>query len=154
MVKTNITQQIFHYQITTTGINGCSDIASGSITVNPEPAIVLNSSSPSVQICEGVAVDPILYQLTEGAVGAVVTGLPPGLNYSIDTSTKVITISGTPTSDVSTPTEFPYLVTTNGSLCPPASGEVSYDDATGNNRSGVTSRGWLCERPERSWWRD
>ncbi len=135
------TQQVFSYEITTIGdpnsTNACPDTISGSITVNPDPEIILISTSNSdVDVCEGQPMDEIKYQLTGGALGAVVSGLPSGVQYTIDPGTKIVTISGTPSQDVSSEETYYYSITTIGSLCPPEFLYVGRQDNLGNDVSG------------------
>ena len=64
-------------------------------------------------LCEDTPIAPIEYQLLDGATGAIVSGLPAGVNFSIVSS--IITISGTPVDDITATTVYNYSVTTTGS---------------------------------------
>ena len=88
----------------------------GTITVNPEAGVSLSIGSDDAQvICENTPILPIDYQLFDGATDAIVTGLPAGVSYSV--ALGIVTISGTPTVDITATTVFSYTVTTAGSPC-------------------------------------
>ncbi|MFN0082001.1 MAG: beta strand repeat-containing protein, partial [Ferruginibacter sp.] len=99
----------FAYTVTTTG--GCSTAtASGTITVNTDVTIALSSGAATAaqNLCINTAITNITYATTNGATGAIVTGLPVGVTGSFAGS--VFTISGTPTVAGT----FSYTVTTTG----------------------------------------
>ena len=98
----------FNYLVTLTG--GCTGgqaNASGIIVVNPSNLISLSSGPVSQSRCLGSQIVPLLY-VTNGATGAVVTGLPPGVTGVWSSNT--ILISGT-TLDTGV---FTFAVTTIG----------------------------------------
>lgn len=101
----------YTYTITLTG--GCGTVtASGTITVNPNNTIALSSAAgtDSQTVCANTAISNITYATT-GATGATFSGLPAGVTGAW--AGNVVTISGTPTTEVGSP--FNYIVTlTNG----------------------------------------
>ncbi|AOC94893.1 hypothetical protein BB050_01767 [Flavobacterium anhuiense] len=101
----------YTYTITLTG--GCGTVtASGTITVNPNNTIALSSAAgtDSQTVCANTAISNITYATT-GATGATFSGLPAGVTGAW--AGNVVTISGTPTTEVGSP--FNYTVTlTNG----------------------------------------
>jgi hypothetical protein len=101
----------YNYLVTLTG--GCGTVtASGTITVNPNNTIALSSAAgtDSQTVCANTAISNITYATT-GATGATFSGLPAGVTGAW--AGNVVTISGTPTTEVGSP--FNYTVTlTNG----------------------------------------
>ena len=57
----------------------------------------------------------IIYQLEGDATNATVTGLPAGVSFSV--LSGIVTISGTPTDDITSTTVYDYTITTTGSPC-------------------------------------
>jgi hypothetical protein len=102
----------FNYTVITTG--GCSPDTSaiGTITVNPDAAISLTSTTgtDAQTICQSSTIKTITYSISGGATGASCAGLPLGVSASY--SGGVLTISGTPNAGVNG--TFNYTVTTNG----------------------------------------
>ena len=84
----------------------------GTITVNPNTTLVLNSTTNTTNqtICGSTNITPISYTFGNGATGATVTGLPAGVTAS--TSGTTVTISGNPTGVIGTP--YNYTITTIG----------------------------------------
>ncbi len=116
----------FTYSITTTG--GCSTATlGGTITVNAVSTISLASGSNTQTICINTAITNITYNIGGSATGATVSGLPTGVTGAY--SGGVVTISGTPTSSISSP--FNYTVTTTGGTCgaPSLSGTITVNPA-------------------------
>lgn len=74
------------------------------------PTLALTSGSASQSVTVNTPISNIVYSFGGGATGASVTGLPGGVSYSVNTSAKTVTISGTPTA-VQTAA---YTVTTVG----------------------------------------
>jgi|GEM_PF-1383089 len=99
----------FNYIVTTTGSCG-QTTATGSITVNPDATITLNSavSTNAQAVCINTAITNITYTIGGGGTDANVTGLPVGITGIY--SAGVFTISGTPTATGT----FNYTVTTSG----------------------------------------
>ena len=112
---TTTTGSPFAFNIVTTGNTCIVANASGSITVQPDHTISLNTGSNTNQsVCVNSAIAPITYTLGGGANGATVTGLPAGVTYTVTGNT--LTISGTPTTTVGGPT-FNYSIITTGNGC-------------------------------------
>jgi gliding motility-associated-like protein len=98
--------------------DSCSPVYSNTITVtvHPEASITLSSASSTIDqaICETQSIANITYTLSGGATEANVTGLPTGVTGSYNESTRILTISGTPTATGT----FNYTVTTTGHVAP------------------------------------
>ena len=105
------TTQVYPYTITTIG--ACANTSlSGTITVDAEGGLVLTSptGTDSQILCEDTPITPIEYQLLDGATGAIVSGLPAGVNFSV--VSNIVNISGTPADDITVTTVYNYSVTT------------------------------------------
>jgi hypothetical protein len=119
------TTTIFNYEIITTGSNCAPEITlTGSIEVIPEDLIVLTSAAgtDNQNVCVsglpvGKALTDIVYELRNGAQTAIVTGLPPGIGYSINAS-RTLTIQGAAQASSSlsslTITNYVYTITSSG----------------------------------------
>ncbi len=98
-----------------------------TITIHPSATNILTSApgtDNSQSICVNQALVNITYALGGSASGApIVSTLPLGISAAYNSTTKIYTISGTPTSDAGGP--FNYTVTTSGP-CPavPQSGSI------------------------------
>jgi len=103
----------FNYTVTTTGGTCTGATATGTITVQPLPTVVLTSGTGTnaQTVCINTAITNITYAIGGSATGASVSGLPTGVsgNYSGGT----FTITGTPTVSGT----FNYSVTTSGGTC-------------------------------------
>jgi hypothetical protein len=85
-----ISSQItYNFNVTTQG-NGCTtDPIAISIVVNPDDDISLTSNNNELQtVCEGEAIENITYILEGGANGASVSGLPNGVNFSVNSGVQ------------------------------------------------------------------
>jgi gliding motility-associated-like protein len=105
----------FSFSIVTTG-GSCGTLSlNGTITVNPNTTLVLNSASSTTNqtVCINSAITPISYTFGNGATGVTVTGLPTGVTAT--TSGNNVTISGTPSTTTGSP--FSYTITTTGGTC-------------------------------------
>ncbi|MGB0260008.1 MAG: immunoglobulin-like domain-containing protein, partial [Flavobacteriaceae bacterium] len=93
-----------------------------TVTVNPDGVITHDGTQGTLDQthCEGEAIDPIVFSLSGGATGATASGLPAGLLFD----PVALTITGTPTDDITSVATYTYTVTTTGSGCAP-------DDITG-----------------------
>jgi hypothetical protein len=108
------TQTAYAFTVETLG-NICSSPPpplGGLITINPDAEITLSTTSSSTNqfICEGESIDPITYTFGGGTVDAVASGLPPGLTENYNPTTRIMTISGTPTQNVEVDTSYDYTV--------------------------------------------
>ena len=102
---------IFNYSIPLTG--GCGNLSAlGTITVNP--LMTATSASPNATVCQSQALSPNIVFNTTGATGiGGAVNLPPGLiaTFSGNAGGGTITISGTPTSAVSSPYSYSIPLT-------------------------------------------
>lgn len=117
---------VFTYTITTTG-GPCNALsATGTIMVNPGASLTLQSAGTNVQtVCQFDSIVPIIYNLGGSATGANVIGLPPGIIAAVDAGT--LTIDGAS----STSGNFPFTISTTGSICgeTSVSGSLQVDPA-------------------------
>ncbi|BCY28737.1 T9SS type B sorting domain-containing protein [Flavobacterium okayamense] len=100
------------FEYTLTGVAPCIDDTSVvTITVNPDAEITLMTdiTTTDQELCQGTAISTIEYELSNGATGVIVAGLPAGITYTINGN--IVTISGTPTDLVGV---YNYSVTTTG----------------------------------------
>ena len=113
-----VTAQDYNYVITPSGVS-CVDSAYGIISVTLDASLEKASLSgdTSQTLCEGNTLDPISFTVGGGATNATVSGLPNGVNFSYDTTAKVLSIEGTPTDDIASQNTYNYAVTTSGSGC-------------------------------------
>ena len=100
------------YTVTTSQSSGSAASLSGTIATVATATLTLTSGSTNQSIALGNPIATIVYTYGGSATGAAVTGLPAGVSYSVNTSAKTVTISGTPTSAV---TNAAYTVTTSQS---------------------------------------
>lgn len=122
---TTITGSPFSYSITTTG-NACLNAqATGTITVNPDHAITLVSapSTTNQAVCRNSQIDPVIYNLSGGATGVVITGLPPGVTGVVTGGT--LTISGAPSTTAGSPYHYSINTTGNSCVIASASGDIT-----------------------------
>jgi large repetitive protein len=110
MIGSNMVQ--IRTRRTATG-SGCDNSVYNTVqwTVIPLHAIALSSANNTQTVCPNFAIANIAYNVTGGATGAGVTGLPSGVTGSF--SGGVLTISGTPTVSGT----YNYTVTTTGNAC-------------------------------------
>ena len=139
------TQTLYDYTITTTGSSCDEKSIQGVVTVNPAPKVVNSSGNINQAVCEGNAINPIVFRL-EGAQRANVSGLPSGVSFDISGAT--LTIFGTP-SDVSSNQTFSYTVepvnTTSNCVGTPISGQITVNaNGTLDNISNNANQA-VCE---------
>ena len=139
----------FSYTINTTG-NACvaAPSLSGTLTVNPNHAIALAAGSgPTTQaVCINNPIASISYNLSGGATGATVTGLPLGVTYSVTGTTLNITGSPNPVF-AGASAVYPYTVNTTGNSCvvATASGSITVNaDHTLSLNAGSTPTQTVC----------
>lgn len=112
-------ENTYNYAVTTSG-SGCNEkILRGSITVQPlaELSLLAGSGALDQVLCEGVAVVPVLIALEGGTDIVSISGLPNGVNYTIDGATKVVTISGTPLENIAIFEVFSFVVSSISERC-------------------------------------
>ena len=116
----NVSQEKkYNYTVITSGSNCTEQVLNGAITVKPLAQLTLLPTSGSLGqiLCEGEAIEPILIALEGGANLINVSGLPNGIVYSLDTTTQVASIYGTPTGPVNVFSEFSYVVSSISEYC-------------------------------------
>jgi gliding motility-associated-like protein len=104
----------YSFDIETSGNTCVKDITTVTISVAPDHAIALRAGSDTAQsVCLNTPIDDIYYDLSGGATGVNISGLPAGVTYTV-TGTE-LRIYGTPTS---IPPGGPgYTITTTGNAC-------------------------------------
>ena len=109
--------------ITTIGNQeGCQEATfSAILNVSPDDGIQLAAGSGQLiqSHCVSTGIDTITFDLTGGSNTANVTGLPPGIQTSLNVASRTFTLSGPLTEIVTQTTEYEYTITTSGS-CDPA----------------------------------
>ena len=111
----------------------------GRITVLGTSSLTLEENSFQEQtICDFDAITPIRYSI-QNANGAQVSGLPPGVSFTVS-STQVV-ISGAPQLNTSTTTVYSYTVTTtnNNSGCLPEASRTGTITITPKHSIELTS---------------
>jgi gliding motility-associated-like protein len=105
----------FSFTITTIGGSCGTATLDGTITVNSNPTLVLNSTAATTNqsICVNTSINPISYTFGGGATGVTVSGLPADVSSIVSGNT--VTISGTPSTTIGSP--FNYTITTSGGSC-------------------------------------
>lgn len=102
------------YTITINSTDGTTDSDPLTATVSVIPltpgTLVLSSGNATQNAYTDNAITNIVYTYGGGATGATVTGLPSGVTYSVNTTSKTVTISGTPSAAGA----YSYTVTTTG----------------------------------------
>ena len=110
------------YTVITSGKSGneCSEEKDyGDFTLVPVPVINLETPFSSVNqyVCEGIAIDDIIYTFAGEATDYVVSGLPPGLDLTEIKDTlggnnfvKKLTISGVPNINISDDKLYEFTV--------------------------------------------
>ena len=89
--------------------------------------LTLTSGSATPNVYTGQNLANIVYTYGGGATGATVSGLPSGVDYTVDAATGKVTISGTP----SIAGTYNYTVTTTGgSASATKSGTITVSDPT------------------------
>jgi gliding motility-associated-like protein len=134
----------FNFNIVTTGNSCIIATTSGSIAVQPDHSISLNAGSNDNQtVCINTAITPIDYTLGGGATGATVTGLPAGVTASV--TGNLLTISGTPTTTVSSPYNFNIVTTGNSCITASAAGTIDVlADHTISLNAGSNNNQTVC----------
>lgn len=121
---TNVTATTtYNFIVTTTG-NSCQPAqAFGSITVKADGEISLGSGITTQEVCKGVGIGQIVFNIAGGATGATISpALPAGITGVYNAGTKTYTIAGIPT--VAAPTQV-YTISTQGSTCVEASQTIT-----------------------------
>jgi gliding motility-associated-like protein len=116
------------HTVSTAATGGClSTDTVAQLTIDANHVITWDATSGAENQtrCVNNAITDIKYQLSGGATGATVSGLPPGVTYSVTGNT--LTITGAPTT--ATPPVYNYTVTTTGNGCALATdnGQITVD---------------------------
>ena len=101
------------YSIATSGTLGTSATSSGTITIAAVSGnqTLISPANKDQTVTSGTAISSIVFTWGGDATDTTVTGLPSsGLTFVKNTTNKTITISGTPTANVS------YSIATSGTL--------------------------------------
>ncbi|ARS39383.1 hypothetical protein CA265_06840 [Sphingobacteriaceae bacterium GW460-11-11-14-LB5] len=121
-------------KVVTTGTNINTATITGSqpdqVTNNDQSSVSTITGSKDREVCVGTAIDDIIINIPSGSNGIQVTGLPTGITSSYNSSTRKLTISGTPTTagpamtyTVSNTTGTPFTttgkITVNGNVSSP-----------------------------------
>ena len=106
--------QVFNYTVQTNNQN-CDNLVSGSITINPDDNASLTSALGTDQqiVCQDDTITDIVYSLSEGTLGANVSGLPVGVSYTATLNELIISGAATDNAGI-----YNYTVTTFGSCAP------------------------------------
>lgn len=108
LVNTTIKTALTNYTGTLVAVQGESTVVVSSQTLTTE-------TDNNQSVAPDTAIEPMIFTWGGDATDATVTGLPAsGISFVKDAATKTITISGTPTADIS------FTVTTSGSAGTPA----------------------------------
>jgi uncharacterized repeat protein (TIGR01451 family) len=68
------------------------------VTNNDQSSVTTSTGSGDREVCVGTPMNNIVFDIPSGTNGVQVTGLPAGIASNYNTSTKKLTISGTPTT--------------------------------------------------------
>ena len=118
----NVTSSPYVYSYTINTINnpnGCDEASfTSSITILPNDTITLLPGSAPLdqQVCVQSDISTVTLQLGGGAISYTITwtGGNPGIFDSFNPTTKVISLTGFAGIAVSSPTIYPYAITTTG----------------------------------------
>ncbi|MBS1510509.1 MAG: PKD domain-containing protein [Bacteroidetes bacterium] len=134
------------YTITmhTTSADGCTSTNQvQTITILPVHHISLITGNDVQTVCINTQVVPIQYQLSGGATGVTVTGLPAGMQWNI--SGDIVTVSGAPSTTVNSPYTFHIQTTGNSCAVASASGIITVlPDHTIQENPGTLSHQSVC----------
>ena len=104
-----------NYDVIISGMAGyyCSSAQSAIAVLTVNEETISLSSGPGTDnqtVCISTSLPNITYQIGGVATGATITGLPAGLSGNYNSTTRIYTISGTPTAAGT----FNYTITTTG----------------------------------------
>lgn len=120
------------YAVITALKSSLTNYASSLVAVQGETAVVVSSQTLTTftdnnqTVAAATAIDPMIFVWGGDATDATVSGLTSGITFAKDIPNKTITISGTPTANVS------FTVTTSGAAGTPAtsSGTITLAGST------------------------
>jgi gliding motility-associated-like protein len=103
----------FPYMISS--LSSCGELESGIITVGTK-TISYKTINYVQATCQNSPIDPIIFNVYTGITNVTISpALPSGIVYTMDTTTGILTISGTPT--VAVPSLQTYTITPVGTFC-------------------------------------
>ena len=115
-----------------TNYTGSLVAVQGETIVIPSSQTLTSTTDNNQSVAPDTAIEPMIFTWGGDATDATVIGLPAsGINYVKDAATKTITISGTPTANIS------FTVTSSGSTGTPVSLSGTITVATGSTPSDV-----------------
>ena len=115
-----------------TNYTGSLVAVQGETIVVPSSQTLTSTTDNNQSVAPDTAIEPMIFTWGGDATDATVNGLPAsGINYVKDAATKTITISGTPTANIS------FTVTSSGSTGTPASLSGTITLTTGSTPSDV-----------------
>ena len=98
-------------------LSSCGDLESGVITVAAK-TISYKTINYVQATCQNSPIDPIIFNVYTGVSNVTISpALPSGIVYTMNTTTGILTISGTPT--VAVPSLQTYTITPIGTFCGP-----------------------------------
>ena len=96
-------------------LSSCGDLESGVITV-ANKTISYKTVNYVQATCQNSPIDPIIFNVYTGISSLTISpSLPSGIVYTMDATTGILTISGTPTTPV--PSLQTYTITPVGTFC-------------------------------------
>ncbi len=105
------------YPYTISSLSACGELESGIITVT-DKTISYKTINYIQATCQNSSIDPIVFNVYKGITRVTISpSLPAGIVYTLNTTTGILTISGTPT--VAVPSLQTYTITPIGTFCGP-----------------------------------
>jgi gliding motility-associated-like protein len=105
------------YSYTISSLSACGELESGIITVT-DKTISYKTINYIQATCQNSSIDPIVFNVYKGITSVTISpALPSGIVYTLNTTTGILTISGTPT--VAVPSLQTYTITPIGTFCGP-----------------------------------
>jgi gliding motility-associated-like protein len=103
------------YPYTISSLSACGELESGIITVT-DKTISYKTINYIQATCQNSSIDPIVFNVYKGITSVTISpALPSGIVYTLNTTTGILTISGTPT--VAVPSLQTYTITPIGTFC-------------------------------------
>ncbi|MFD2942604.1 pectate lyase family protein [Flavobacterium notoginsengisoli] len=147
-VNTGLQTKLLNYQTGLVNVQGETPVAESSQTLTTE-------TDNNQTVSAGTAIEPMIFTWGGDATNATVTGLPAsGISFVKNTTDKTITISGTPTANVSfsiatsgtggTPANATGTITVEGTVTPPAGDQIHNFTESGTSSTFYTISGNLA----------
>ena len=104
----------YNYTLSTPGTSCDADTQVGTIVVTSKSSITLASNNDNQEVCDGDTFNDMVYNLSGGVRGVTATGLPNGLNISLDDPFNPTTavVTGTPNTGDTARTIYNFTLTT------------------------------------------